>query len=74
MKLDLKQKLELSKIGNKYIYEGVKNDLNISAFGITKIIKAYEKMKQEHQSKLSEPIAKWDEELKKEYERMDIKR
>jgi len=40
------QLMELSKIADKYMYEGVNDDIHIGCKGITAIIKAWDKMRQ----------------------------
>jgi hypothetical protein len=54
MKLNSMQLIELAKIGTENIYITDNNCLRVSVGGIIDIIKAYEKMKYEHQLEQSE--------------------
>lgn len=72
MKLNAEQYIELSNIGTSNIFVENDNTLKLSWEGVTKIIKSYDKMKRLNNAAISKTIAKWDEELKKEYERIGI--
>lgn len=54
MKLTDEQLNELSEIGEKYIYTGIKNERHLTWSGVSEIIKRYEKMKYEYQLEQSE--------------------
>lgn len=64
MILNSKELMELAALANKNIYIAGNNQLRVSVGAIIDIIKVYEKMKKEHDLKLSETIAEWDEEIK----------
>lgn len=63
MKLNAEQYIELSNIGTSNIFVENDNRLKLSWDGVTKIIKAYEKMKRLNNAAISKTIAKWDDEL-----------
>jgi len=67
MKLNAEQLIELAKIGTIGIFIENDNKLKLSWDGVTRIIKAYEKIKQEHDAQLTATIAQWDKELEKSF-------